>query len=73
LLLIRKTTALKLFTGYKIMGGFNAGYSNKLFTAFEQLHSNKEFEEIGLALVKRIIEKHKSELNYGATFYFSLP
>jgi signal transduction histidine kinase len=61
--------------------GFDAGYSAKLFTAFERLHSEKEFHGtgIGLALVKRIIEKHKgkvwakSVLNQGATFFFSLP
>jgi PAS domain S-box-containing protein len=61
--------------------GFDMEYSGKLFSMFQRLHTKEEFEGsgIGLATVKKIIQKHggrvwiEGKKNVGTKIYFTLP
>lgn len=56
-------------------------YADKLFRVFERVHPTDQYEGsgIGLAIVKRIVERHggrvraEGKVGEGATFHFTLP
>ncbi|WP_332745495.1 ATP-binding protein [Hydrogenophaga sp.] len=61
--------------------GFNMAYADQLFEPFKRLHAHHEFEGsgVGLATVRRVIERHggrvsgEGTVGRGAAFCFQLP
>jgi two-component system sensor kinase len=64
--------------------GFDMRLAGKIFTIFQRFHSEGQFPGVaglglGLSLVRRIVHRHggrtwaESEVDHGATFFFTLP
>ncbi|MBD2464713.1 PAS domain S-box protein [Oscillatoria sp. FACHB-1407] len=61
--------------------GFDEKYLDRIFTVFQRLHSHSEYEGtgVGLAICRRIVERHGGQIQahstpgQGATFVVTLP
>jgi len=77
----KKTDSNYLFSVEDNGIGIPKKFQQKIFGIFKRLHIYSEFEGtgIGLALCKKVVERHKGKIwvesakGKGATFYFTLP
>jgi light-regulated signal transduction histidine kinase (bacteriophytochrome) len=77
-----RESGFRIYTVKDYGAGFEPEYADKLFNPFQRLHRPEEFEGtgIGLALVHRIVARHKGRTwaesagpGKGAAFHFALP